>query len=217
VILPPDAGIDRGLSRAIRIAVSGLTSAGKTTHSKLLAAHYKVPYVAMLPVMTAVLNERYPGDDAIGSEWTPARDIVRETDDDIDREADRRMKLLLESGPGVFDAWALPWLDDSSDVVRVWIDSDQPSRARKCYVSALMKHVAPSADPMALIEGKDSFAYYQFLRLYGFSLAPDPAVFDVILDNSELMPRPDVDSARAGIAAFQPRLVAAIDGALGLR
>src|SRR5215213_11313128 len=198
------------MSVSVRVIVSGLTAAGKTTHAKLLASHFDVPYVAMLPIMTAVLRERHPNAD-FRRAWTPDRDRVRADDDQVDLEADRRMRAAIADGPGVFDAWALPWLYAEQDAVRVWIESDVSSRNRKCIVSALMQDEPTPDDPAELVRLKDKFSTERFQHLYGFELSPAPSIFDVIADNSEFIAEPTVACAERGIAAFHPQLVRAIE------
>lgn len=194
----------------MRIIVSGFTAAGKTTHARLLAAHFGVPYIAMLPIMTEVLTEagREPGD---AEYWSPQRDEARAADDEIDLEADRRMRERIEAGSGVFDSWALPWLYSGTDAVRVWIESDFPSRVRKCIVSELMQERAAPTDPAGLVRQKDAFSIALFSRLYGFVLSGAPDRFDLVLDNTEFIRESTVACARDGIERFQPMLVQAIE------
>ena len=201
----------------VRIIVSGLTCAGKTTHSELLATHYGVPCVAMRPIMRAVIAERDPESRAAGQEWSPAVDEIRRREDEIDLESDRRMQAACDNGPGVFDAWALPWLSDRSDAVRVWIESDHASRVRKCVVSATMKDEAPPNNPQELVDEKDRFSREQFARLYNFELSPAGGLFDVVAENTNLIPQATVECARTGIACFQPYLVNLIDRVLATR
>jgi cytidylate kinase len=199
----------------MRIIVSGLTAAGKTTHGELLAKHYGLRFVRMVDVMGDVLRRRHPESAAAGlisDVWTRRRDDLREQDEETDREADRRMLAEAESGSGVYDAWALPWLYGRRNAIRLWIESDAPSRARKCVVSALMRGREPPIDPAAANEEKDEWTRRRFQALYGFELAPSADVFDVIANNSHLIPDATIESAQRGIAAFHPTLIEAIDG-----
>ena len=87
-------------------SLQGLTAAGKSTHSRLLAAHYAISYVSMRSVMATVLREQ--GLSGSAGEWSPAVDDARRLAVEVDLEADRRMLGLINRGPGVFDSWALP-------------------------------------------------------------------------------------------------------------
>ncbi|MGV1048248.1 MAG: AAA family ATPase [Solirubrobacterales bacterium] len=192
--------------------MSGLSATGKSTHCRLLAAHYGLPYVSMRAVMSSVLNDS--GDSVPGGEWTPSVDRVRAGDDQLDREADRRMLERIDNGPGVFDAWALPWLFRDSDAVRVWMGADIASRVERCLLSALGSGFRGDGDQRAMIEKKDAFSQAQFRRLYGIDFGPDPSVFDVIVENSHLLGKLSVQRAEADAAAFQAELIAAIDSVI---
>jgi cytidylate kinase len=198
----------------MRIILSGLTAAGKTTHGELLANAYGLRFVRMVDVMGKVLADRHPSsvlNGGITDVWTKSRDHLREQDSETDRQADRLMVAEVEKASGVFDAWALPWLYSGSDAIRVWISSDAASRGRKHTVSALMRGVTPPPDPVAVNAEKDEWTKRWFTELYGFKLEPSSAVFDVVADNSHLIPEATIAAAEVGIATFQPTLTKAIE------
>jgi cytidylate kinase len=198
----------------VRIIVAGLTAAGKSTHSRLLGAHYGLPYVSMREVMADVLREfGMPG--SAGDRWTPAVDESRARNEEIDREADRRMLERIERGPGVFDSWAMPWIYRNPAAVRVWISADLPSRVQKCCISAIARGLPPPPDPAALLEAKDEFSRERFRDLYGFELEPSPEIFEVIVENSAVLPDDSLAHFRADAAQFHRRLVAEIESARG--
>jgi cytidylate kinase len=189
----------------VKIIISGLTAAGKTTHGRLLASTWDLPYYSMVRVMGDVLAHDWPA--LPTSRWTPARDLVRRDNADVDLLADERMVRLAETTPiGVFDAWALPWLYDRDDAVRLWLESDLPSRIRKYQVSQLP--LCPDeAAVRELLADKDGFARARFAELYGFDLYTDRSPFELVADNSSYLPVATADAARAGVAAFHRELL----------
>jgi cytidylate kinase len=143
----------------------------------------------MRSVMATVLKERRLPD-STGQEWSPAVDEARALDDEIDLESDRRMLQRLERGPGIFDAWALPWLYREPSAVRIWIAADLPSRVQRCRFSALARGEPAPADPARLLQAKDDFSRERFRRLYGLDLGPSPEIFELVVDASAVLPDP---------------------------
>jgi cytidylate kinase len=171
----------------------------------------------MRPIMRAVSEETFRDLSPEPSPWTPAADERRARDEWIDRESDRRMLETIDAKSGVFDAWALPWLCDEPDAIRVWIEADLASRAERCLLSYEMEKIDPPADPYALLEEKDSFSRRQFRKLYGIELGPDPEVFDLILENSKPMSEHSSRVATADARAFNDVLHSRIQGILTAR
>ena len=189
----------------MKIILSGLTAAGKTTHGRLLAETWDLPYYSMVRVMGDVLAHDWPA--LPTGRWTPARDLVRRDHPAVDLLADERMVRLAETTPtGVFDAWALPWLYHRDDAVRLWLDSDLPSRIRK-YQVAQLPLLPDEAAVRQLLEAKDGFARARFAELYGFDLYTDRTPFELVADNSSYLPVATADAARTGVAAFHRELL----------
>lgn len=178
----------------IRIIVSGLTAAGKTTHCKQIAELLSVPYFSGSGLLSEMLG--LPG------HWTPAVDLARDKGA-VDREVDQLMVSKLKSSArGVFDAWTLPWLT-TEPAVRIWIESDQPSRVRKATVTELRRGLHPKAgDVHRVVDEKDAFSRRLFARLYGFDLFTDHEIFDLVLDNSQYIPRATIPDSDKGISSF---------------
>ncbi|KPM50382.1 hypothetical protein ACG83_40325 [Frankia sp. R43] len=189
------------------IAFAGLTAAGKTTHARLLASELGYGYVSATEVLLEILGMPVTAERA----WLERYDEVQtaRAGDAADEELDRR---LLELAAGrrhtVFDTWALAWLAPGP-LVRVWIESDPASRARKCLVS--QTHTRRSlAECHALVREKDSHTRDSFARRHRFDLHVDHDHFDILLCNSHLIPTADRESADRGIAAFAPIVHGAI-------
>jgi cytidylate kinase len=114
------------------IAFAGLTAAGETTHAQRLAADLSYDYVSATDILFEIL--RVPRD---AHPWFNQADAISAAREDgaVDAELESRlMELARSSGRVVFDSWALAWICPVP-VLRIWIESDLPSRTRKCLVS----------------------------------------------------------------------------------
>lgn len=186
-----------------RIVISGLTAAGKTTHAKKLAEYLGLEYFSSSEVLGQLTG--------LEGAWSPSVDLRRVGDEEIDRQLDALVLREFHSrSECVFDAWALPWICDGP-AIHLWIESDFPSRVRKCMVSRLDRGDTPDArDCLSVVRAKDQFSRDVFLRNHGFDLFTDRSPFDLILNNSSLIPRPTVECAQRGIATFHSEIVEAI-------
>lgn len=188
------------------IAFAGLTAAGKTTHAKRLAAALGYDYVSATDILLEIVGIDDPSD---GVWFTRFEEIqaAREGDAvDIELEA-RLIELARTRQRMVFDTWALAWIGDSP-LVRIWIESDFPSRVRKCVVSQQTTRLGPD-ECRALIEDKDRSTRAIFQRRHGFDLFEDRQHYDAILCNSHLIPDATMEAAEAGIETFAPVVWAA--------
>ncbi|ACU38707.1 hypothetical protein KCV87_31005 [Actinosynnema pretiosum subsp. pretiosum] len=189
----------------MKIIISGLTAAGKTTLSHALARAFDVPRYSASAVLLDVLGrgER---------EWSPEVDLAR-GDPELERAVDAEMAGLLGRAPaGVFDSWGLPWYS-AEPAVRIWLESDEGSRARKCRVSYLERGSPRGrAECAGLLRDKDGLSRELFLANWGFDLFTDRTPFDVLVDCSALIPTATRRDARAGArATFQAVLAALVE------
>ena len=88
-------------------------------------------------------------------------------------------------------------------MVRIWIESDLPSRTRKCLVS-LGDEPRPLAECEALLRAKDDYNRAMFLRRHGFDLFTDRERYHAVLCNSHLIPAATGQESRRGIERFAP-------------
>lgn len=194
------------------VIVSGFTAAGKTTHSRMLADTLEWDYLGMSEIRRQLL----PDSASAQSEWLPEGDRRRAADSDLDRAMDRLMgqAIATSDGPVVVDAWLQPWLCAHPGAVRVWLDSSFPSRVTKAQVSRLRAGAPPSSTTPREIAEKDAFSVRHFRKVHGVRFGPDPAVFDLILDNSSFITGPTVESSDRGIAGFGPVFNELVSGLL---
>lgn len=193
------------------IVIAGPTAAGKTTHARLLAEQLTVPYFSASTVLRSLAKERHGWAEVWGGRWSPDLDRLR-NEVDVDAEVDARMLSLLRDSPsGVFDAAILPWGEGvSEEAVCVWIESDLPSRTRKCYVSHLDNARVDIIEAKKVVLQKDKFTSDVLRRRYDAEYACDDR-FHVVVDNSAFIHEATVASAVHGVALFSTILRRVVD------
>jgi cytidylate kinase len=207
------------LTQKLKIAFSGLTAAGKTTHSMLLADELGARWLGATQMLVSLAGVDHPPDEGLwASEVGRAIERAREGD-----ELDRRLDALLVDEFDaaeliVADAWALPWIGGGNPgVISIWIDSDLASRTRKCVVSHLETTELSRSEAHALLSEKDTSTRDRFHRMYGFDLFTDRTPFAAVVDNTTLIPEATRASADAGIERFAPVISAVVRYASGDR
>lgn len=199
----------------MKIVISGLTAAGKTTHGALLAEQLGFRFHSSTLTLAQIVAERSAR--PVQPRWDPAMDEARLADVGIDEELDQRMVHLLDSpGDAVIDACMLPWVAPSAEHLYVWLDSGLASRVRKCFVSHLEDGVT-WGDARARVLSKDRVTVGQLLKSTGHALNPDPRLFHLIVSNGDTIPQPTLACAQEGIEMFAPVFRAAVDYCLGMR
>lgn len=182
------------------IAFAGLTAAGKTTHAQRLAADLGYDYVSATNILFEIL--RVPRDTHPWFNQAGAISTARQ-DGAVDAELESRLiDLARTRDRTVFDSWALAWICPVP-VVRIWIESDLPSRTRKCLVS-LGSEPRPLGECEAVLRSKDDYNRAMFLRRHGFDLFCDRERYHAVLCNSHLIPTATGQESRRGIEAFAP-------------
>jgi cytidylate kinase len=182
------------------IAFAGLTAADKTTHAKRLAADLGYDYVSATDILFEIL--RVPRDTHPWFNQAGAISAARQ-DGAVDAELESRLIDLAQTRDRtVFDSWALAWICPVP-VVRIWVESDLPSRTRKCLVS-LGSDPRPLGECEAVLRSKDDYNRAMFLRRHGFDLFRDRERYHAVLCNSHLIPSAIEQESRRGIEAFAP-------------
>ncbi|MGQ4616332.1 hypothetical protein [Nocardia sp. R7R-8] len=207
------SGSRSGDTVVAHIMIAGYTAAGKTTHARLLADSlgYQTVWAAGL------LLERLGFDVQDESHlWFHRYDEVarRRSAANVDTDLDQYLVSRAASEDDtVFDARFLPWAFDLDGVVRVWLESDLLSRARKCAVS--LGPDAPSIPQCAVgIDRKDLEDVVRVAETFGAVYSPDYSLFDIVIDNSCLFLGSKKNEVELGIARCQEYLSAAVDAVL---
>jgi cytidylate kinase len=204
-------GLMTTMSLTCNIAFAGLTAAGKTTHARLLAPELGYEYVSATDILLEMLGVDTPGDQV----WFTRLQEINEARGDgaVDAELEQRLLELNRTRQAtVFDTWALAWIGDAP-LVRIWLESDPDSRARKCVVSQRQQRLGID-ECRDLIHDKDTFNRELFTQRHGFDLFTDRDRYDVILCNSHLISQATDTASQEGIEAFAPIVHAAVTSVL---
>jgi CMP/dCMP kinase len=182
------------------VAFAGLTAAGKTTHAQRLAADLGYDYVSATDILFEILRvprDAHPWFNQAGAISAARRDGA------VDAELESRLVDLARTRDRtVFDSWALAWICPVP-VVRIWLESDLPSRTRKCLVS-LGGEPRSLGECEAVLRSKDDYNRAMFLRRHGFDLFRDRERYHAVLCNSHLIPSATEQESKRGIEAFAP-------------
>ncbi len=182
------------------IAFAGLTAAGKTTHAQRLAADLGYDYVSATDILFEILQ--VPRD---AHPWFNQADAISAAREDgaVDAELESRLvELARTSDRVVFDSWALAWICPVP-VLRIWIESDLPSRTRKCLVS-LGDEARPLAECEEVLRAKDDYNRATFRHRHAFDLFIDRGRYHAVLCNSHLIRAATRQESRRGIEEFAP-------------
>ena len=184
------------------IAFAGLTAAGKTTHAKILAEQLGYEWKAATAIITDLLGIKNDPEQVWFTDYTRI-EKARE-DDQIDIELERRIRALAKSRDGfILDTWAMAYIYEGP-LIRVWIESDEDSRVRKCYVSHGEMKMHELDQCRRLIREKDASARSKFRKRLHFDLFTDMSRYDALLCNSNLITEPTEHCSRIGIRTFTP-------------
>lgn len=177
------------------ILISGLTSAGKTTHAKLLAQEYGLQYISASTILLklAGLSTEQPLNFWVTPEGQHLSSSMSWRD--IDDEC-RRIEANCRDT--VFDTWSMPWLFSQNCMV-IWIESSLESRAMKAYVSHKSQNKFSKAELESKLMEKDNNAREKILENYGVDLFESRTPFNLIVDISEFITAPTQEASLVSI------------------
>lgn len=169
------------------VVISGLTGAGKTTLSGVLAADLglrnirgsavRARLVGLAP--TVVENVSFWRDSALAGEIDERRIADRKPGDTAVEEE----LIFIARGVErcVFDAWVLPWIFREQSFC-IYLRSSAATRSRR--IAALRPDQTFEAVARD-VEEKDRLAQQFFQEAYGVDIATDLSPFDLVVDANE--------------------------------
>ncbi|MDB5164825.1 MAG: Cytidylate kinaselike [Candidatus Saccharibacteria bacterium] len=184
------------------IAFAGLTAAGKTTHAKLLAEDLGYEYVSATEIILELTGLKGDPNKA----WLNNYDQIEKAreGDGIDIELERRVTDLASSKDGlILDTWAMAYIF-KGPLIRIWLESDRVSRARKCYVSQGEEKARDIDACEELVARKDTETRDKFQNRLKFDLFTDMTRYDAIIDNTRFIPQATDAISKEGIRQFRP-------------
>lgn len=182
----------------MRIVISGLTAAGKTTLARKIADQFTLDYVSASAILRHILGDT-------SEYWTPELD-QRRTELAVERKVDQLVREAFgDNTSAVFDCWGLPWLAEKATepATFIWIESNPESRFRKCFVSYLERGDPKTYDECRdIVLAKDAKSHGIFMSNWGFDIYTDRSPFNIVLDASPLIPSASLKAARRGATAL---------------
>jgi cytidylate kinase len=178
------------------VCISGLTAAGKTTHSHLLAGEFGLTYVSGSQIqlnflgISPIQSKDFWITESAKGLWN-AEDFRR-----IDSELQR---IESTSNGCIFDTSTMPWRHQG-DALCIWLESSLRSRVAKSIVSHRGRSHFPPEDYEPRILEKDASTIKLYKELYNIDIGQDLSCFDLILDISTLIETPDFATSLMSIA-----------------
>lgn len=189
----------------MNVIISGLTAAGKTTHSHLLAGQFGLRYMSASQVLLSILG-MFPVQARDFWLTEEAQASIERAEPSVDNEL---VNLEAKSDRTVFDTVSLPWLC-KQDALSIWLESSFSSRTKKAIVSHHGEGRFTGKELESLIFRKDEQMRRRLQERYGWDLYSDRTPFDMIVDISECISEPTFESAIQSIDQVQRVLYPAV-------
>lgn len=193
-------------TRPINVCVSGLTAAGKTTHSHLLTGEFGFTYVSASQILLCLagLSPIQPRDF-----WLTER-ACELWSDEMTIRVDRELQKLSQVGSYyVFDSFAMPWRH-IGPCLRIFLYSDLQSRVAKAIVSHREESTLSPDQLESAILRKDATMIESHSELFGITFDETWTQFDLILNISSAISEPSFDASRRSIEVVHACLRTAI-------
>lgn len=178
------------------ICISGLTASGKTTHAHLLAGEFGLTYVSGSQIQLNIL-----GVSPIQSKdfWI-TQGAKALWDAEQFRKIDSELLMIESRATGcIFDTSTMPWRH-RKPAFCIWLESSLPSRVTKSIVSHRGRNQFEISEYPAKIAEKDASTVGLYRDLYDIQIGSDLSCFDMIIDISDLIHEPTLDSSLASIS-----------------
>ncbi len=184
-----------GLRYFGNICISGLTAAGKTTHSHLLSGEFGLTYISGSQIQLNLM-----GISPIQSRefWITQEARALWNTEQFARVDSELLRLESCRTGCVFDTSTMPWRH-RKDALCIWLDSTLPSRVIKSIISHHGDGNIAVNEYTTMIEHKDRSTYSLYKSLYGIDIGTDLSPFDLVIDISNLIEQPTLRSSLASI------------------
>lgn len=179
------------------ICISGLTAAGKTTHSLMLAGLFGLNYVS--GSHTLLQASGLSGHQA-REFWATEAAAMLCTEESFDKVEAELRRIESCTTDCVFDTATMPWRAQRA-CLKIWLESDTKSRISKSIASHRGRSRLAVNEYSEMISRKDKETAKLYNRLYGFNIGPDEEVFDVIIDISSFVEDSTFEATQKSISA----------------
>lgn len=169
----------------MKVIISGMAAVGKSTLARAIARRYNLRFCSGGHLIRKMAKAQ--GYDPVGNDWWETDgglDFLqrRKSDNQFDRELDRRMKRILNSGNVVVTAWTMPWIYEGDKCIKIWLKAPQEIRAKR-----MAKRDKIAFDKaLRCVKERDDNNKMLFLGLYNIQLGFDLTPFDFVLDTRKL-------------------------------
>ena len=178
-----------------KVIVSGLTAAGKTTHSLWIARKHSMGYISGSQVLLGLSEMSSP----MRADFWATDEGLRLTKRSTFLQVDSILKKKeCEANRSVFDCLSLPWLKDCPAFC-IWLESDFHSRVMKAMVSHGPSRRYSEDELARRVQQKDDEARSIMRKEYGFDLFKNRKPFDLVVDISDFISAPTLEASKRSI------------------
>lgn len=185
----------------MRIIISGLTAAGKTTHAKIISDRLKLRYISASSILLEKYGVKTENQDYWVSDDSHKLNEQRLKSSEKDKEVDEKLIQLFDIyNTAVFDAWGLAWMALKHKSINIWLESDHESRIKKAIVSnRISGGRLEKKEIESKVNMKDQQSRKYFIETYGIDIYTDRSPYHLIIDISKFIIKADMSSSRKSI------------------
>ncbi len=161
------------------IVISGSPASGKTVAAREISKVLGIPLLGGTDILKQMaLDMGYkPG----GEEWWDSSEgmrflTLRKTNQDFDKETDRRLAEIIKKGNVVVTSYTAPWI--IKEGFKVWIAASKETRAKRM---ANRDHVE-LGEAVKVIAKRDEENRKLYMALYKIDFGHDTRPFDLVIE-----------------------------------